>query len=145
MNPQETSQRQSLFIPDKKFGSVQWRLKTRSFLWTSVLSLIVLLSLPSGSFAQSPLTDDANTSTAPKATDTNFGTNPNLNVSATGNVYIKFKLSSTLPVNTPGSEVERATLKLYIGNIMTPGKLDLYVVTASWDESSITGNNARRD
>ena len=100
MNPQETSQRQSLFIPDKKFGSVQWRLKTRSFLWTSVLSLIVLLSLPSGSFAQSPLTDDANTSTAPKATDTNFGTNPNLNVSATGNVYIKFKLSSTLPVNT---------------------------------------------
>ncbi len=141
MNLQESSQRQSLFICEQ-FGSVQRRLKARSFLWTSLLSLIVLLALPNVSFAQSPLTDDANTSTAPKSTDTNFGTNPNLNVFAAGNVYLKFKLTSTLPANTPGSVVERATLKLYIGNIMTGGKLDMYAVAAAWDEGVITANNA---
>ena len=101
-----------------------------------------MVLLPGSSFAQSALTDDAHTSTAPKSTAANFGTNPNLNVSASGNVYLKFKLSSTLPANTPGSEVERATLKLYIGNIMTAGRLDVYAVGGAWDESLITGNNA---
>jgi len=101
-----------------------------------------MVLLPGSSFAQSALTDDAHTSTAPKSTAANFGTNPNLNVSSSGNVYLKFKLSSTLPANTPGSEVERATLKLYIGNIMTAGRLDVYAVGGAWDESQITGNNA---
>ena len=45
------------------------------------------------SFAQSALTDDAHTSTVPKSADSNFGINPNLGVSAAGNVYLKFKLS----------------------------------------------------
>ena len=141
MNSQKTSQRQSFLIRYEQLKGAR-RQSAWSFLLIALSVLIFLLTLPRAAFAQSPLTDDAYTSTAPKATDTNFGTNPNLNVSATGNVYIKFKLSSTLPVNTPGSEVERATLKLYIGNIVTPGKLDLYVVTALWDESSITANNA---
>ncbi|HEV8367872.1 MAG TPA: hypothetical protein VGQ39_07975 [Pyrinomonadaceae bacterium] len=53
--------------------------------------------------------------------DSNFGTNPNLLVDSAGNVYIKFKLSSTLPVGTPGSAVEGATLKLYLTNVTTAG------------------------
>jgi hypothetical protein len=141
MNSQETSQGQSLFIRDEPFGSVRGR-RARSGLSTLLLALVVLLALPCASFAQSALTDDAQTSTAPKSTDSNFGANPNLSVSAAGNVYLKFKLSSTLPVGTTGSEVERATLKLYIANITTAGKLDVYAVAGAWDEATVSGRNA---
>ncbi|HSE38974.1 MAG TPA: DNRLRE domain-containing protein, partial [Blastocatellia bacterium] len=56
------------------------------------------------------------------------------------NAYLKFILS-TLPVNTPGSEVEKATLKLYVGKIKSVGKLDVYAVAGQWDANSITANN----
>jgi hypothetical protein len=141
MNSQETSQCQSHFIGNELFGRLG-RLQTNSLLLTALLSLLVVLAWPADSFAQLALTDDANTSTAPKSTNSNFGTNPNLSVSASGNVYLKFKLSSTLPADTPASEVERATLKLYLANIMTAGKLDVYAVAGPWDESMITADNA---
>jgi hypothetical protein len=107
-----------------------------------LFSAIVLLAFHSPSFAQATLLDDANTSVAPKSTDTNFGTNPNLFVNSAANVYIKFKLSSVLPSGTPGSGIERATLKLYLGNVTTPGKLDIYTVASPWDEGTVTGRNA---
>jgi hypothetical protein len=110
--------------------------------WGTILcSLIVGLVLPTISVAQSVLLDDAHTSTAPKTIDSNFGTNPNLFVNSAGNVYVKFKLSSTLPAGTPGSAVERATLKLYLANVTTAGKLDVYTVAGPWDEVTITGRN----
>ncbi|MDQ3687715.1 MAG: hypothetical protein M3430_19235 [Acidobacteriota bacterium] len=54
---------------------------------------------------------------------------------------LRFKLFSTLPANAPGTEVERATRKVYIGSLNTTGKLDVYAVSAAWDVSSITTNN----
>ncbi|HET9531928.1 MAG TPA: DNRLRE domain-containing protein [Blastocatellia bacterium] len=92
--------------------------------------------------AQSSLTDDAHTSTAPRSADSNFGNNPNLSLSSSGNVYIKFNLVSTLPAGTPGSQVDKATLKLFIGNIASPGKVDVYEVLSPWQESTITANTA---
>ena len=97
-----------------------------------LFSVIVLITLPTSSSAQAVLIDDAQTSTAPKSTDSNFGTNPNLSVNSAGNVYIKFKLSSTLPAGTAGSAIERATLKLYLANVTSPGKLDVYRVAGPW-------------
>lgn len=92
--------------------------------------------------AQSALTADAFTDNSTKTITSNFGNNPNLTVSSAGNVYVKFKVSSTLPSGTPGSDVARATLKLYVGNIVTPGRLDIYKVNSSWDEDTITFANA---
>lgn len=103
---------------------------------------VFLVLVASVSLAQSALTDDAHTSTAPKAVDTNFGSNPNLTVSATGSTYIKFKVSSTLPAGTPGTDVAKATLKIYIGNVTNEGKIDVYQIASAWDESTITANNA---
>ncbi len=108
----------------------------------ALLLLLALMLISGSARAQSVLTDDAHTSTAPKTIDSNFGTNPNLLVNAAGNVYVKFKLSSTLPVNTPGTAVERATLKLYLANITVAGRLDVYTVAGAWDEATITGHNA---
>ena len=140
MNSQVTYQRQSHFIRNEQFGSASRRLRTGSVSLIALSSLLVLLALPLSSFAQAPLTDDAHVSLS--VSNVNQGTNANLNVSAGENIYLKFKLSSTLLANTPGSEVGRATLKLYIANIHTAGKLDIYTVSGAWDESSITGNNA---
>ena len=98
-----------------------------------------MLALPHASFAQSALTDDADVSLS--SGNANHSTNPNLNVSAGENIYLKFKLSSTLPANTPGSDVGRASLKLYIGKINTAGKLNVYAVSGAWDESTITANS----
>src|SRR5215207_8460790 len=116
--------------------------QVREFLLQALLSLAALVLLPGGSHAQSVLTDDAHTGTAPKTNASNFGTNPNLFVNAAGNVYVKFKLSSTLPANTPGASVERATLKLYLANVTAAGKLDVYPVAGAWDEATITGRDA---
>lgn len=80
----------------------QRRLPIRGFLWTALVSLVVLLALPAAAFAQSALTDDA---------DTQNSTTSNLSLSAGSNVYLKFKLSSTLPPNTPGANVARANGK----------------------------------
>ncbi|HZE69254.1 MAG TPA: DNRLRE domain-containing protein [Pyrinomonadaceae bacterium] len=123
-------------------ASAHRSLTVKNFLLSVLLSLAALTLLPARTLAQSALTDDANTINAPRYIDANFGTNPNLNVSASGNVYVKFKLSSSLPAGTPGSEVEKAAVNLYIGNITTAGKLDVYAVAGAWDESTITANNA---
>src|SRR6266542_2315004 len=141
MNAQETYRCQSLPIRNKQIGSAR-PLQTRRFLLTGLWPLIVLLALPGAAFAQSLLLDDAHTSTVPRSLDSNFGTNPNLFVSEAGNVYIKFKLSPTLPAGTPGSAVERATLKLYLANVTTAGKLDVYAVAGSWDEATVTARSA---
>ena len=67
---------------------------------TSLVTLLTLLTVQVSCLAPVVLVDDAHTSTAPKTSDANFGTNPNLFVNAAGNVYVKFKLSSTLPAGT---------------------------------------------
>jgi hypothetical protein len=98
---------------------------------------VALLALqPSAAQAQAPLTDDASVSSQPGPPNLS-----NLRVSSTDNAYLKFKLTS-LPVNTPGSEVEKATLKIYIGEIVSAGKLDVYAVAGAWDEGTITSANA---
>src|SRR5688572_16321157 len=92
MNGQQTQQAQSLFSRGKKsWGGAL----TKHFPCTALLSLLVLLA-PCAALAQSALTDDA---------DTQTGNTPNLSLSSDSNVYLKFKLSSTLPANTPGSDV----------------------------------------
>ena len=67
---------------------------------TSLVTLLTLLTVQVSCLAPVVLVADAHTSTAPKTSDANFGTNPNLFVNAAGNVYVKFKLSSTLPAGT---------------------------------------------
>jgi hypothetical protein len=57
--------------------------------------------------------------------------------------YIKFRLAGTsnqtgdLPAGTPGSHVGKATLRLYVSEVSTPGAFDVYGVTSSWTEGTI--------
>src|SRR5215510_5074446 len=112
MDTQETYQTQSFFTPEAPFYGARNRLWTSRFLLTAPLSLIILLTLPISSLAQSALADDAYVLLFQG--DKNTGAEPNLSVSSRANAYLKFNLSSTLPEATPGSKVGRATIKLYV-------------------------------
>ena len=104
------------------------RRRTRSFMCTVLLSFIVLLAMSSTSFAQAALSDDA---------DTQNGHAPNLTLNGGSNVYLKFKLTTTLPTNTPGSSVSRATIKLYLGAVKSPGIVDVFQLISHWSEQTI--------
>ena len=105
-------------------------------------ALLLVVCLSGSTMAQSVLSDDAHTSTLPKDLDTNFGTNPNLTVSASNTIYLKFKLSPVLPPDTQASNIAKATLKLYVGNISAAGTIDVVELADNWSEKTITGRNA---
>src|SRR6266699_2143291 len=87
------------------------------FLSIVLLALIFAMGLPCAASAQQALTDDA---------DTQNGNTSNMTLASGSNVYLKFKLTSTLPANTPGTSVAKATIKLYLGAVKTPGTVDVY-------------------
>ncbi len=115
------------FVSNRKPGHVRRR-RTRTLLWTSLMWLSGWLAVSSTAFAQSPLTDDA---------DSQKGTTANLTLSADSTVYLKFKLTATLPTNTPGSSVAKATIKLYLGAVKSPGIVDVYQLVSDWSEQTI--------
>src|SRR5207237_369812 len=55
--------------------------------------------------------------------------------------FIKFDLS-TLPLGTTGTDVKKATLKLFVDKVTTNGSFEVKRVTGTWTEGSITHNTA---
>jgi len=116
--------------------------QTSSWLCRVLGTLLIIVCLSSVALAQSVLSEDAHTSNLPKDMDTNFGTNPNLNISTSNNIYLKFRLSSILPTGTQSSHIAKATLKLYVGNVSAAGALDVVELADQWSEKTITARNA---
>lgn len=111
--------------------TVRFRLFSRIIFAVAVFSMLA--------HAQVVLTDDANTSSLfPKK---NFGGSVALIVCNGSNTYIKFSLAN-LGSSVSASNVSGATLILYADFVLTPGTMDVYQVTGSWSEGSITYNNA---
>ena len=106
------------------------RRPAKAFLLTSLLWLAGLLAAPGASFAQAPLTDDADSQNK-----FNAGI---LALSPQSNVYLKFKLTSTLPANTPGSKVAKATIKLYISAVTSAGTIEVFQLVSDWTERTIS-------
>lgn len=80
-------------------------------------------------------------------TGENFGGNPNLvvqnlDIGKKGGenwVFVRFDLG-TLPDGIGSVDVDKASLRLWVGKVMVDGVLNLHVVTESWDEASLTGD-----
>ena len=104
--------------------------------------LLLIVGLASAAMAQATLNDDAHTVNTPKDADSNFGTNPNLTIASTNNVYLKFKLSPAMPPSTVATDLGKATLKLYVSNVTSPGTIDVYEVAGNWNEKTVTANAA---
>jgi hypothetical protein len=107
---------------------------------TVVFRLVLLVAVFSAfARAQVVVTDDANTSSfSPKS---NYGTSIALIVCSGSNTYLKFSLANLGPGIT-SSNVSKATLVLYVDYVLTPGTMDVYQVSGSWSEGSITYNTA---
>lgn len=107
-----------------------------------LIMLLLIVGLPTIVVGQATLNDDAHTTNTPKDGDSNFGTNPSLTVGSINNVYVKFKLSPALPPSTVATDLAKATLKLYVSNVGSPGTIDVYEVAGNWNEKSVTANAA---
>ena len=104
------------------------------------LSLVVVSLLSCAALAQSA-TPNADTYTYSGAPTTNYGAGTALFVqkgSGTSASYLRFDLS-TLP---SGASVSKATLRLFVNQVVTPGKIDVYQLNHGWVEGTLTYNNA---
>ena len=99
-------------------------------LWFRFLLLTLLSSMAA---AQLPVAED---SFIASGTTTPQGTNTNLQVIASpiNATLVKFDLSG-LPAGTTGSQVTKATAKLYVDTVSLSGNLDVCQVTSAWTEA----------
>ncbi len=126
-------------IQKKLFASVDRETSRYCLL---VLFLFSVGFLPSHASAQQgTLTDDAYTSS--NKANKNFGSDQSVQITgATNRGFVKFKLTPSLPPNTIGTHVGKATLKLFIDNVATPGTFEICPVTTAWAEETITDASA---
>src|SRR5881392_2866228 len=123
----------------------------RKRFWHFALIATAVLLFSSITFGQTgTLTDDAYTSTNSNVQSGNFsGKGPAIVVAGSNakiadkpagpaNSYIKFKLTPSLPDGTTADNVAKATLKLYVSAVNSPSSFDVYRITGSWNEESIT-------
>ena len=104
------------------------------------LCLVVVSLLSCAALAQSAA-PNADTYTYSGAPTTNYGAGTALFVqkgSGKSFSYLRFDLS-TLP---PGASVAKATLRLFVNQVVTPGQIDVYQLNHGWVEGTLTYNNA---
>src|SRR5438105_1571397 len=106
------------------------------------IAFSLLLLAPKFSFAQQgTLTDDA---TVLIKKNDNHGTDATLRIEAgsgdASNVFVKFKLTSSLPAGTTAADISKATLKLFVGKLHTAGSFDIFRVLSPWSEQDKTVN-----
>src|SRR5438067_4230910 len=107
---------------------------------STALGLLMLSSRVSLAH-QGTLSDDA-TVTIKK--NDNHGTDATLRIEAgngdASNVFVKFKLTSSLPAGTTAADISKATLKLFVGKLHTAGSFDVFRVLSPWSEQDKTVN-----
>ncbi|MGA2961835.1 MAG: DNRLRE domain-containing protein [Candidatus Korobacteraceae bacterium] len=124
--------------------SSRFRSKTNKRRFSWVLSfgfgIATLLLLVSAASAQSapPVGDTIVDSSNPS---TNFGSAPNLAVGSGQSSLIQFDLS-VLPAGLTASQISKASLRLFVNDVITSGGIDVSPVTSAWSESAVTYNTA---
>jgi len=111
---------------------------------TAQLRLISLLSLILSSWtaAYAQITPSADSYTVTGDPTTNYGAKTLLDVeSPTQTTYIQFNLSS-IPSTYTSNDITKATLKLYVFSVTTPGSFNVDYVNGTWAENTITSNLA---
>jgi hypothetical protein len=109
-------------------------------LFQTILFTVALLS-PSVALAQNArLTDDLRVSSTQP--NTNFKGGTTLQVQAgSDRSLVKFDLSP-LPAGTSGNNIAKATLRVWVNAVPTPGSIDVVRVTSGWSEAVTTNATA---
>jgi len=108
----------------------------RTQLAALVLTALVLLT---GAHGQLTPIQDAYTNTADPTT--NYGASKLLDVESSQTTYIQFDLSA-IPAGYTGSNITKASLKLYVNTATKAGSFNVDYVNGTWTESTITANLA---
>jgi hypothetical protein len=112
-------------------------------LFTAKRQLISLLGVSllmwSAAHAQLTPSQDAYTNTADPTT--NYGVSKLLNVESSQTTYIQFDLSA-IPAGYTGSNITKASLKLYVNTVPKGGNFNVDYVNGTWMESTITASLA---
>ena len=104
------------------------------------LSVVMLLTLCSGSTVYGQITPSGDAYTNTASPTKNFGTSELLAVeSASQNTYIQFDLSP-LPSGFTGAKIAKATLKLHVNAVTTAGSFNVDFVNGTWSEKTITAD-----
>ena len=97
--------------------------------------LMLVLFLTAVAYAQITPSDDAYVNSA--APTTNYGTAATLIVnSAADTGFIRFDLTA-VPSTYTGSQVAKATLKLYVNSVTTAGSFNVDLVNGAWTETTV--------
>ena len=107
----------------------------RSFLLGALLCLVPL----TGSASTSVVVADTYLSTTNPTL--NFGTATTLNIGPGNSALIQVDLS-TLPPGLIASDIQKATLTVYVNKVFVAGALDISQVNSAWFESTVTQNTA---
>ncbi len=69
---------------------------------------------------------------------TNYGQSTTLNVNSSTQTLLQFDIASVLPNGTTAAQVLRARLVVFPNTLTTSGTTNVYQVTSSWKEGSVT-------
>src|SRR5580704_13926949 len=112
-------------------------------IFTAKRQLISLLGVSlffwSAAHAQLTPSQDSYTNTADPTT--NYGASKLLDVESSQTTYIQFDLSA-IPAGYTGSNITKASLKLYVNTATKAGSFNVDYVNGTWTESTITANLA---
>ena len=109
--------------------------KSVTNLFRGVACLVVALVSISLAAQAPPSADTYVTRANPAAS---YGSSPILAVQDGTTAYVQFDLSSV----PQGRDITKATMRLYVNNVVTPGAFDVYQVDDSWAENTLNYNNA---
>jgi hypothetical protein len=145
------------------FGKQRIHPVRKSSFWFAILAGMVGIGYFGSAQAHTlHITDDAHVDMANMAA--NFGSSPYLIVQNTSShkgrrdrrhdandrhghkgrrisnkaTYVNFSLA-TLPRLIQATDIEKATLRIWVDKVITPGPVDLHVVNTPWDENLLTG------
>ncbi len=105
-----------------------------------VLLLVIILLCPAVAHAQHIARDDTHVKTA---SATNFRDAERLIVGDAGKYtsFIRFDLSM-LPMEVTGNEIQKATLRLFVGVVGRAGSFDISRVQGDWNEATLSFDTA---
>jgi Collagen triple helix repeat (20 copies) len=110
--------------------------------FSRIFILILAVATSSTLKAQAPPSQDGFVSAAKPNTNYESNSPGSLAVQGSGSIsFVQFNLSS-LPPNTGTNLVNKATLRLFVSGITAPGTFDVYLVTKSWNENTVTYTSA---
>jgi len=107
----------------------------------AVILATALLSIYSHAQSAPPTANGYTQQASPNAVDGTGGAMDFLGLQAGSNareVFIQFNLAD-IPA---GASVQKATLQLYVNQVLAPGSFDVYQLNSEWNQSTLTFSNA---